>query len=143
MAEGIFAKLVKNEGLSEHIVVDSAGTGGWHEGEQADYRTRSVSGLHGIQITHRARQFKPSDLREFTYILSMDTSVAKTIENIQRSRPNTNAQLMLMRDFDPERSSNDVPDPYNADETAFHEVYAILERSCISFLDFLKEKHKL
>ncbi len=35
MAEAMFRKRVEDEGLSEHFVIDSAGIGGWHQGQSS------------------------------------------------------------------------------------------------------------
>ncbi|MEA5475280.1 low molecular weight phosphotyrosine protein phosphatase, partial [Synechococcus sp. CCY9201] len=40
-AEGVFLHLLAREGLEQAVVVDSAGTGGWHVGRQADPRMRA------------------------------------------------------------------------------------------------------
>lgn len=39
MAEAVFAKMVKEQGLSNHFgVIDSCGTADYHEGEEPDLR---------------------------------------------------------------------------------------------------------
>ena len=39
LAEGYFRHLVSCEGLEDFLVIDSAGTGGWHAGEPPDPRS--------------------------------------------------------------------------------------------------------
>ena len=45
-AEGVMQKLVDDNGLSNVISIDSAGTGSWHVGERADSRMRSHALRH-------------------------------------------------------------------------------------------------
>jgi len=45
-----------------------------------------------------------------------------------------------MRDFDPNAKGANVPDPYYGDESDFHEVYDILNRSIQEMITFLDKK---
>ena len=58
MAESVFRARVAEAGLDGLVEVDSAGTGGWHEGDGADPRTVSVLEEHGYDVAHTARQFR-------------------------------------------------------------------------------------
>ncbi len=42
MAEAIFRKLVRNEGLENEIQIDSAGTGDWHIGQPPHKGTQKI-----------------------------------------------------------------------------------------------------
>ena len=46
-AEAVMIALVAQRGLSEEITCDSAGTSGWHVGEQADARMRRHAEARG------------------------------------------------------------------------------------------------
>ena len=48
MAEAVFSQMVEQEGLSDTIEVDSAGTGSWHVGEKAHQGTRAILQKHSI-----------------------------------------------------------------------------------------------
>ncbi len=39
LAEGIFSHLVDAAGFADRFEIDSAGTGGWHQGEHPDQRS--------------------------------------------------------------------------------------------------------
>ena len=52
-AEAVLKKLVKNANLENSFEIDSAGTGGWHVGEQADPRMRKAASELGFNITSR------------------------------------------------------------------------------------------
>ena len=73
-AEGVFLHLLAERGLSEHFVVDSAGTGGWHVGNPADRRMQAAANRRGIQLPSRARQITLDDLSAFDLVLTMDQS---------------------------------------------------------------------
>ena len=47
------------------------------------------------------------------------------------------ARVHRLREWDPERSGLDVPDPYYGGVRGFEEVHDIVERSCAALLDHL------
>ena len=55
LGEGVLAHRLEQEGLSDRVRVDSAGTGAWHEGEQPDPRSTDVAMRHGITLRGSAR----------------------------------------------------------------------------------------
>lgn len=142
MAEGIFQHLVKEAGLKDRFEIDSAGTSGYHDGELADPRMRHTAERHGMKLTSRSRKFIREDFERFDYIIAMDRSNHRDIEAL-RDGSEGDGVVHLMRDFDPEPDSLDVPDPYYGGEDGFEKVYRILRRSCETFLSKLTEKHAL
>ena len=66
--------LVSQEGLSERIQIDSAGTGEWHVGDPPDRRARAVGAKRGIPLSGTARQFTPADFARYDHVLAMDRS---------------------------------------------------------------------
>ena len=73
-AEAVFEKLVCEWQLENSFEIDSAGTGGWHIGEQADPRMRSAARELGFKITSRGRQVTGTDFHNFDLIIAMDSS---------------------------------------------------------------------
>ena len=59
--------LIESRNLAEHFHVDSAGTGGWHVGSEADERMRNAAKKRGIDIKSIARQVKLNDLKFFDF----------------------------------------------------------------------------
>ena len=134
-AEGIFQHKVKERGLGSYFYVDSAGTGAYHVGEKANATSRSVAESHGVPLLSRARQFDSDDFNDFDLILAMDAS---NYANILRLKSGTTtAQVEMMRRFDPQRTSDDVPDPYYGGLNGFEDVFSILERSSEELLNQL------
>jgi len=126
IAEGILqSKLDKSK-----FLVDSAGTGGWHQGEQPDKRSIAICKKYGLDISkQRARKFTTSDFEEFDYIYVMDNS---NLKNVLSLAPNDEAkqkvQLIMNELF--ENENVDVPDPYYGLENGFESVYQMLNQAC-------------
>ncbi|SNT06786.1 protein tyrosine phosphatase [Ekhidna lutea] len=140
LAEAIFNKKLQNEGLSNKIMADSAGTGNYHVGENPDPRTIEIAGKHGIPVNHKGQQFKKHHQTDFDYLVAMDHSNQSNMIAEMGEHPE---KLLLMRDFDPYGKGEDVPDPYYGGTNGFETVYQILDRSLVEFLTFLKKKHNL
>jgi protein-tyrosine phosphatase len=142
MAEGIFKHMVEQEGLSNKILTDSAGTSRYHTGSLPDSRMREVALNNGIKLTHKARQLSFADFYDFHYIIAMDSS---NYEDIMAERPineDHKAQILMMREFDMERGEHemDVPDPYYGGQQGFENLYKMLHRSCHVLLNHVKLK---
>ena len=137
MAEGVFLHLVSEAGLSDRFEIDSAGTGSWHVGERPDARAAMVAHEHGIDLPSRARQVRPEDLGRFDYVIAMDRDNLRTLERMAASSA-VDADIRLLRDFDPARDGDDVPDPYYGGASGFENVYQIVKRSCEALLARLR-----
>jgi protein-tyrosine phosphatase len=135
-AEAVFAKLVREAGLADRFVIDSAGTGGWHTGEQAHPPTRATALRRGAPITHLARQVTLADFERFDLLLAMDAS---NVANLHRLTANEahRQKVRLFREFDPAAApGSEVPDPYYTGE--FEEVFDICERASAGLLAHLR-----
>ncbi len=131
MAEVVFARLVERAGLSAHVAVESAGTGDWHVGEQADRRTIAALDRLGYDgSAHRARQFQAEWFDGLDLVVALDRSH----ERILRSWATTEedrSKIGLLLGFDPAQTpAGDVPDPYYSDDRTFDEVLGMIERAC-------------
>jgi protein-tyrosine phosphatase len=139
LAENMFLHLADQAGLGEKYLADSAGTGGWHAGEQPDSRMRRVAADHGFEYSGRARQFERRDFDRFDLIVAMDRNNRSDLLRIARSEADR-ARVRLMREFDPLGGPNaDVPDPYYGGIDGFEKVYRIVERACRGLLESLEE----
>ena len=64
MAEGLFRHVSETRGLK--VIVDSAGTGGWHVGDAPDPRGQATMRAHGIDTSaQKARQVGEDDFDSF------------------------------------------------------------------------------
>jgi len=127
LAEGILQNKISKHGLD--WMVDSAGTGSWHVGEQPDSRSVAVALKHGIDINNqRARQFRASDLQEFDLISAMDSSNYQNILKMADSKEEEEKVKMIMNEVQPGYNQN-VPDPY-WDNDGFEQVFQMLDEAC-------------
>ena len=51
-AEAVFLNLIKIKGVEDHYQVDSAGTGAWHVGNQADSRMKDAAKRRGVDTAN-------------------------------------------------------------------------------------------
>ena len=140
LGEGIFAALAEERGLDGDFHVESAGTAGYHSGEPPDSRSTAVAAANGVHLTGYARQVTPRDMERFDVIVAMDRSNQRSLQRLRqrygRGRGGL-ADIVMMRDYDPDARDADVPDPYYGGHDGFERVYRILERSCRGLLDEL------
>ena len=132
LAEGIFRHLVTEAGRSSEFEIDSAGTGGWHQGQQPDRRSIAVAASHGIDISRQsARRIEPSDFGRFDLILAMDQD---NLKNLCKAAPaDALGKLHLFNAF-ALGSDKDIPDPYYGGREDFEAVYTMLLAGCGALL---------
>ncbi len=130
IAEGILQKYIDDKNLDWET--DSAGTSGWHNGEQPDSRSIDVSRKNGIDISgQRSRKFVKADFSHFDLILAMDTSNYKNILTMAESdEDKSKVKLILNYSFPGENRA--VPDPYY--DGGFDHVYDLLRIACEDLL---------
>jgi protein-tyrosine phosphatase len=136
MAEAIFREKAKNEGLADRIKVDSAGTGDWHIGKPPHQGTREI--LKAKRISDEglfARQIKASDLKEYDYIIAMDTENVKNIKKL--AGHSSTVKIKRLLDFVDNHLLTDVPDPYYTGN--FDEVYELINDGCERLLQEIKK----
>lgn len=142
-AEAVLFKQIEDRGLAGQVVVDSAGTSGYHEGERADSRMRKHGRGRGYNLASISRQISfPSDYEEFDYLIAMDNSNYRDMSALD-SEAIYQDKLYKMSEFARSVSFQDVPDPYYGGPDGFEHVIDILEDSCVSLLDHIVETYKL
>ena len=139
MAETIMNQLIKENLLSNRIMVDSAGIIGFHAGEKADSRMRQHAYQRGYNITHISRPISISDFDDFDLIISMDESVYDSLLDKAPSIPHE-SKVVRMTDFcQIHTDATHVPDPYYGGASGFEHVIDLLEDSCIGLLKYVLE----
>ena len=140
-AEGVFRSLVAQAGLSDRIVVDSAGTGAHHEGEPPDPRSTAAAAEHGVTLTGRARLFSADDFERFDYVVAMDRD---NYEALRRLTTASDPAPVMLLDFDPASENGiDVPDPYYAGRSGFANVFDLCRAGSVGLLATLRQRHGL
>jgi protein-tyrosine phosphatase len=138
-AEGVFLHQLAREGLDDHFVVDSAGTGGWHVGKPADSRMRTAAARRGIALPSRARQLEPADLTAFDRILTMDADNLARVRALASQLGPTSglARIEPMVRHCRRFRAGEVPDPYYGGPEGFEQVLDLLEDACSGLLEEL------
>jgi protein-tyrosine phosphatase len=128
LAEGILQDKAFKAGL--RWSVESAGTGAWHSGQPPHHLSQKVAKMNGVDIsTQRAKQFVASDFETYDKIYALADDVLDEIKRIAGKKFNAEKADLLMNEIYPGRNM-DVPDPYFGPEKDYHEVYALIEKSC-------------
>lgn len=138
MAEAVLAAHVHDAGLAGLVAVDSAGTGGWHIGEEPDRRALATLRAAGYPLDHRGRQyegawFEPGHPARADLVVTMD---ADNLAKVRALAPDdvARARVRPLRSFDPAFHGvhdNDprlvIPDPYYGGQDEFDDVLSMIE----------------
>lgn len=125
-AEGIFRAQVEAAGLSNRILVDSAGSHAYHEGESPDVRACAAALERGFDLSGQVgRQVKPSDFEYFDYILAMDRQNLNFLQKMQPA--DSDSRVALFLDYADGRKGQSVPDPYFGQSDGFALVIDLVE----------------
>ncbi len=139
MAESVFRAHLAEAGLEGLVEVDSAGTGGWHEGDPADPRTVAVLEEHGYDSAHTARQFQPSWFSRLDLVIALDAGHLKALRRLAPS-PQDAEKVRLLRSYDPAADGDlDVPDPYYGGRDGFEECLEMVEAASTGLLAAVRE----
>lgn len=138
MADGVLQHKVRELGLSDTILVDSAGTGSWHVGETAHRGTLQVFSKKQIPYSGRSRQITRRDLSDYDYILAMDHSNLRDIQRLAGGE--SDGEIRLFLSYANEAGYTDVvqvPDPYY--DNRFDEVYELVDLGCQALLEHIQK----
>ena len=133
-AEGVLQELIRQRGLSEEILVDSAGTSSFHIGEPADRRMQQAAQQRGYELTSRSRQATARDYSKFDLIIAMDRNNYRELASLFGE---PTAKLHLLSEYLPSDAPRDVPDPYHGGPEGFATVLDMLEKASPQILDQL------
>ncbi len=141
-AEVVLRRLAADTGRGGLLAVDSAGTGGWHAGDDMDPRARRTMVHAGYDVApHSARKFEAGDFAERDLVVALDAGhhhalwwLATETDDVDGAR----AKIVLLRSFDPQWQPGDdpdVPDPYYGGPGGFRDVLAMVERGSAGLLE--------
>jgi protein-tyrosine phosphatase len=114
--------------LGTRLVVTSAGTGPWHEGEPMDPRTNAALVRSGLPShRHVAHQISAAQLGRYDLIVALDRRHQQTLRSLGADPD----RLVLLRHFDTASgAAADVPDPYYGDHAVFDECRDMIAAAC-------------
>lgn len=132
MAQGLLEKAAREAGVA--LVVDSAGTSGWHVGDLPDPRALAAAARRSCDITgQRSRGVVARDFEAFDQILAMD---ARILASLEAMRPEGSpARVRLLLDL---VGGGDVPDPYYDGCDAFEHALDLIEPAVEALLDEIR-----
>jgi protein-tyrosine phosphatase len=135
MAEAVCRAQLAARGLGDRVAVDSAGTGSWHAGEDADERAQAALAAAGYALTHTARQFRRGWFDRYDLVIALDQGHERGLRRLAPT-PAHAARVRLLRAFDPDAATAgagaagtdlDVPDPYYGGEAGFADCLKLIE----------------
>ena len=120
LAQGILEKKV-----FKSVIIDSAGTAGYHIGKNPDQRSIDIGNKNGVDISnYRARLFSKEDFKNFDHIYVMDNSNYKDLIGQAESIEDEKKVNLILS------SNQEVPDPYYLGEKGFKHCYRLLDNAC-------------
>ena len=127
--------LIEEAGVSDRFICDSAGTG--DVGAPPDRRMRAAAQQRGMNFVGAARQFQPSDLRDFDLILAMDNDNYRNILALDPQGKFAD-KVKMMCDYCETYKDTEVPDPYYGRDDGFNYVIDLLFDACGGLLKSLR-----
>ncbi len=129
LAEGILKSKSKN------IIVDSAGTAGYHIGNKPDIRSIEIAEKYNLDISdQRARQFNTNDFNIYDKIYAMDNdNYSKIISLAENQKEIDKVDLILNESYPNQYKS--VPDPYYGGEKGFENTFHLLNNACEKIIE--------
>lgn len=125
-AEAVLRKHLPN------VMIDSAGTGGWHVGAAPYAPMQTAAQARGYDLSLiRARQIKRSDFKRFDLILAMDRQNHADLTRIAPG--DTATKIALFRD---PVGGGDVPDPYYTRD--FEQALDLIETAAEAWMKRLR-----
>lgn len=135
IGEVVLTDRVEKAGLANRVEVDSAGTGDWHVGHDADPRSVEILVRHGYDISHTSRQITHEWFERIDLVLAMDTSNYSNLRALMHES-DAQSELRMLRSFDPALlgvtepdPELDIPDPYFGGPEGFEQVLTMIERA--------------
>lgn len=136
LAEGILQHKVNEHKLN--WIVDSAGTNGYHNGEQPHHLSIKVARQNGVDITNQiSRKFLREDIIRFDKIFVMDTNNYNEVKRICGKDWN-DSKVDLLLNLSHPKSNKEVPDPWYGGEDCYHKVFKMINDAC----DILVNQYK-
>lgn len=138
-AEGVFRHRVAAAGLGDVVLIDSAGTHGYHVGEPPDTRSMEYAAKRGYDLSsQRSRKVAPSDFEKFDHLLAMDHDNLHLLE--AACPPEHRHKLGLFMAHASSSGSDVVPDPYYGGGKGFDLVLDYIEDASDGLIAALKAK---
>jgi protein-tyrosine phosphatase len=143
IAEGVLRAKLHQAGLLGRVLVDSAGTHGYHTNEPPDPRSIKYAAQRGYNIAgQQARPVVAEDFLRFQWILAMDSDNLAWLQKKSAAqapggpggRAGPNRIELLLSHASRHPGITTVPDPYYGPEAGFERVLDLVEDACDGLL---------
>ncbi|MBO0611742.1 MAG: hypothetical protein RL122_2148 [Pseudomonadota bacterium] len=139
-AQGVFERLVHSQGLTERILIDSAGTHAYHIGKAPDLRSQVAAKGRGLDLSkQRARKVTIADIEEFDYVLAMDRTNLDDLQDMVTAAQRERVRLFM--EFAERWNVDEVPDPYYGGNSGFERVLDMVEDAAAGLLAHIRRTH--
>ncbi|TMN81947.1 MULTISPECIES: low molecular weight protein-tyrosine-phosphatase [unclassified Pseudoalteromonas] len=129
-AEAVLKARAKTLGVK--LVVDSAGTIGYHEGNPPDSRSMAAGEKRGYSFKGiHSRKVRTSDFTEFDLILAADKQNLADLQ--EQCPPHLHYKLALFLEYG-DQSISAIPDPYYGGDDGFENVLDLIEAASDNIL---------
>ena len=133
MCQSVFSHMVKQRGLENRFVIDSAATSDEETGNPPHHGTVRKLREEGIPlIDHRARRVCARDYERFDYIIGMDGANIRNLNRFFGGDPENKVSKLLSY----AGSSRDIADPWYTGN--FDETYSDITEGLNGFLKYLE-----
>ena len=138
MCESVFTHMVKEAGLADRFLIDSAATSTEEIGNPVHWGTVNKLKEVGIPLVpHRATQIQTADYDKFDYIIGMDTANIRNLNRMLKGDPK--GKIYKLLSF--AGSGRDIADPWYTGN--FDETYLDIMEGCKGFLKYLKDNREI
>ena len=138
MAEFLCKDMAEKSGISDRLVIASAGTSAEEEGNSVYPPARRELSKHGIDCAgKRAVQMRADDYLKYDYILAMEARNKDRILRICGGDP----QKKVFRLLDFSQNPRDIADPWYTGD--FSKTYSDIVEGLKGFFAFLRQKRSL
>lgn len=132
-AEGVLRHKLREAGVAALVVVDSAGTHGYHTGEPPDERAVRHARQRGYDLSAlRARQITAADFERFDLLLAMDWDNLAELKEL--CPVEHRGKLRRLTEYAQRFDNPVVPDPYYGSAAAFEQVLDLVEDACAGLI---------
>jgi len=136
LAEAVVREAARKRGLNGYHF-ESAGTGSWHVDAPADPRSAAKAREYDLDLSaHSAQQITARNIADWDWFIAMDRENRSNL--LRMGAPESH--LLMMRQFETDSHTPNVPDPYFGGPDGFEHAYQMLAANAEKLLDFLESQ---
>lgn len=138
-AHCVFQEMINQANLADQFLIDSAGTIGFHQGNEPDGRMQDALRKRNIPIIGQSRQINKSDLKDFDLILAMDNANLMDAKSLDPEEQ-WHHKIKCFAEYCSDPTIAEIPDPYYGYDNGFETVLDLIEEGCLQlFIECQKQ----